>query len=59
LSFREMYGFGEVGAVTKVLMLLVGKDICNGALELELFLGLSNWDFTLPLYRFRLKHLVQ
>ena len=36
LSFREMYGFGEVGAVTKVLllMLLVGKYICKGALEL-------------------------
>jgi len=35
LSFREMYGFGEVGAVTKMLlMLLVGKDICKGALEL-------------------------
>ena len=27
LSFREMYGLGEVGAVTKVLLLLVGKDI--------------------------------
>jgi len=36
LSFRKMYGFGEVGAVTKVLlMLLVGKDICKDALELE------------------------
>jgi len=37
LSFREMYGFGEVGAITKVLllMLLVGKDICKDALELE------------------------
>ena len=37
LSFREMYGFGEVGAVTKVLllMLLMGKDICKGALELR------------------------
>ena len=36
LSFREMYGFGKVGAVTKVLlMLLVGKDICKDALELE------------------------
>jgi len=36
LSFRKMYGFGEVGTVTKVLllMLLVGKDICKGALEL-------------------------
>jgi len=36
LSFHEMYGFGEVGAITKVLllMLLVGKDICKGALEL-------------------------
>ena len=32
-----MYGLGEVGAVTKVLllMLLVGKDICEGALEFE------------------------
>jgi len=28
LSFRETYGLGEVGAVTKVLLLLVGKDIC-------------------------------
>jgi len=37
LSLREMYGFGEVGTVTKVLlmMLLVGKDICKSALELE------------------------
>jgi len=37
LSFCEMYGFGEVGAVKKVLllMLLVGKDICKDALELE------------------------
>ena len=37
LSFRETYGLGEVGAVIKVLllMLLVGKDICKGALELE------------------------
>jgi len=37
LSFHEIYGFGEVGAVTKVLllMLLVGKDICKGALELR------------------------
>jgi len=37
LSFREMYGFGKVGAITKVLllMLLVGKDICKGALELK------------------------
>ena len=36
LSFREMYGFGEVGAIAKVLllMLLVGKDICKGVLEL-------------------------
>ena len=36
LSFREMYGFGEVGAIAKVLllMLLVGKDICKGTLEL-------------------------
>jgi len=37
LSFREMYRLGKVGAVTKVLLLLllVGKDICKGALELE------------------------
>jgi len=37
LSFREMYGFGEVDAITKVLllMLLVEKDICKDALELE------------------------
>jgi len=37
LSFREIYGFGEVGAITKVLllMLLVGKDICKDALELK------------------------
>ena len=36
LSFREIYGFGEMGTITKVLllMLLVGKDICKGALEL-------------------------
>jgi len=36
LIFHEMYGLGEVGAITKVLllMLLVGKDICKGALEL-------------------------
>jgi len=27
LSFREMYGLGEVGAMIKVLLLLVGKDI--------------------------------
>ena len=32
-----MYRFGKVGAITKVLllMLLVGKDICKDALELE------------------------
>jgi len=37
LSFHEMYGFGEVGAVTKVLllMLLLEKDICRSALELK------------------------
>jgi len=37
LSFHEMYGFGKVGAITKVLllMLLVWKDICKDALELE------------------------
>jgi len=37
LSFCEMYGFGKVDAVTKVLllMLLVGKDICKDALELK------------------------
>jgi len=29
LSLREMYGLGETGAVTKVLLLLlVEKDIC-------------------------------
>ena len=51
LSFLEIYGLGEVGAVAKVLlmMLLVGKDICKSALELEWFLGLVEMGF-LPLF---------
>ena len=28
LIFHEMYGLGEVGGITKVLLLLVEKDIC-------------------------------
>ena len=60
LIFHEMYGLGEVGAVTKVLLLLlVGKDIVEVLQNSSNFLGLSKWDFTPLLYRFRLEHLVQ
>ena len=43
LSFLEMYGFGEVGAVIKVLLLLlVGKDIVEVLQNLSNFLGCQN-----------------
>ena len=42
LSFREMYGLGEVGAVTKVLLLAVGKDIVEVLQNLSNFLGCRN-----------------
>jgi len=60
LSFHEMYGLGEVGAVTKVLLLLlVGKDIVEVLQNSSNFLGYQNGIFTPPLYRFRLEYLVQ
>ena len=39
LSFREIYGLGEVGAVTIVLLLLLGKDIVEVLQNLSNFLG--------------------
>ena len=57
LSFREMYGLGEVGAVTKVL--LVGKDIVEVLQNSSNFLGCRNGIFTPPLYRFQLEYLIQ
>jgi len=51
LSFREMYGLGEVGAIVKVLLFAIWKDICRGASEFKWFLELSKWDIT-PSLRF-------
>jgi len=50
---------GEVGAITKVLLLLVGKDIVEVLQNSSNSLGCRNGIFTPPLYRFRLEYLIQ
>ena len=54
LIFREMYGLGKVGAVTKVLLLLVGKDICwiCVALRIQVIASAVKMGFYPPFYRF-------